>query len=240
MGKAWQAPMDSYKRNRYIAEHAILRLRERLEKSRAGTKEIAHRDDEDLANLIDTAVQESMDNHMFEQIVDDGDPATLVDISEKLQDALYAVVKRNSHSGKQHAEAVVTLLTKVMVDKHRRNGKWGNPVPADMLGSSPTSAATVRLPVPAVTTSLGDKLAAAVIKPAPAVAPIYPKQKSVETRLVSYVPVEGNTTVYCEYTKDSVAERVGELMEHPNVRRDTIQVWKPVAKKTRVVVELED
>jgi hypothetical protein len=122
MGKACKPPTQTHRRKFWITEHAVAQLRERFKR-----EGIEHRDQSDLGNLIDSATRRAMSEGDSEDIVDDGDPATLVDLRNTLHDQLWALVKSNAcRKSNAFPLAIVTLLEHWQVVRSKKSGRWGS------------------------------------------------------------------------------------------------------------------
>jgi hypothetical protein len=121
MSKAHQAPKSHRPRYRYVAEHAIERLRERIR-----ILDIDHRFDSDLVHWIDHAVEHAIKRGDVKVFDDRGDFARLVDITSDLDAPTFAVVKSNTRSDSNFGEAIVTVLDETMVDRYKEE-RWKEP-----------------------------------------------------------------------------------------------------------------
>lgn len=127
MAMARHAPHDQYTRALGITDHAIERLRQRLDKtSMANT---THRSDADLGNMIDQATVDAFHRSDYENEMDDGVPLRIARMVQlPTTEPLYALVKpNNAAEAARHKSmpfVVVTLYTKLMVDKARSSGRW--------------------------------------------------------------------------------------------------------------------
>jgi hypothetical protein len=121
MSKAHQAPPRHRPRYRYVAEHAIERLRERIR-----MLDIAHRLDSDVALWIDHAVEHAIRRGDVKVIDDRGEPARIVDISADLDAPTYALVKSNARADSDFGEAVVTIVDQRRLDELEA-GRWKSP-----------------------------------------------------------------------------------------------------------------
>lgn len=123
MGMANKAPTSQYSRKRYVARHAIERLRERL-----GTNEAVHRPDNDLANWVDRAVEygiyEGKTTTLRERTTGDRVQLVELDTREFHADELFAVVKPDDV--KAGREAIVTVLSREMVERYKTE-RWKVP-----------------------------------------------------------------------------------------------------------------
>ena len=129
MAKAHQAPSSTHRRRLWVTDHARNRLRSRIAnkegESHNGTE---HRSDDDLSNWIDSLVRSAITSDKWEEIIDNGIPAQLVDIRHPdNRDDLWAIVKDNTNprTRSEYPRAVVTLLYTRMVSDSKRSGKWG-------------------------------------------------------------------------------------------------------------------
>lgn len=121
MAKAHQAPPPHQPRYRYVAEHAIERLRERIV-----MLGIQHRCDPDLVLWLDHAVEHAIRRGDVKVIDDRGDPARVVDISSDLDAPTFALVKSNSRQDSEFGETVVTIIDQRRLEEYEA-GRWKSP-----------------------------------------------------------------------------------------------------------------
>jgi hypothetical protein len=240
MGMAHRAPMDGYKRRCDVKRHAVERLRERFHEK----GDLTYRDDEDIANKVDQVVTQAIGARHYESIIDRRKPTLLVDVSEALQDALYAIVREDR--GKM---IVVTLLTKAMVEKNRSRGRWTTDV-------EDADAQDLALPEPAQPSvpehakfKLGDQIGGqlALVKADKAskkAVKAKPEQPPAEAQGVEIVTIRFRMQGSCEmryedWERADVKARLGELANDPEVDPSSIAKanFAPVKVKTVVVVD---
>lgn len=143
MGMAGHAP-NNYHRHRYIGEHAIARLRER------SVGRFAHRDDDDLANLLDESIAQACRAGRDDEIVDDGNLRHVVELATTpIETDLIAVCR---HDARERREVVMTVLTRDQADFCRSSGKWQKRDPATS-APRPTGLAKLRDVMPAALTT---------------------------------------------------------------------------------------
>lgn len=197
MAKAHQAPPPHRPRYRYVAEHAIERLRERIVKL-----DIQHRLDSDLVLWLDHAVEHAIRRGDVKVIDDRGEPARVVDITSDLDAPTFALVKSNSRQDSEFGETVVTIIDQKRLDEYEA-GRWKSP----KFGS------------------LAEKLAGVTIGPAPAAAPRNGEQKPKEPPVTEADPDEiilaeytralqsagGTETVYKKLKREELAQFLVEL-----------------------------
>jgi hypothetical protein len=171
-----------------------------------------YRSDDDLANGIDAAVNSAVAHGLVEKILDDGEETKLVDLTRTFDD-LFALVKQNKRPGPK--EVILTLLTTSMVEVSRRTSRWTKPT----LG---TLADVVDI-----------KMLASQVKPMKAPSP------TVELRMVSYRTTDGKTH-HEMYEKTHVAAEISQLCATQDVVTDSIELWKRVSFKPRMVVDMEE
>ena len=228
MGMARQAPMDMYQRKYFVHDHAVERLRERLKRSGDTT----HRANDDLGNLIDWAVSSSMESGTFEKVLDEGEPAIIVDVSEPLQDALWAIVKQNRTprvSG--HHQIVLTILTRDMMERRKQSGKWVDSM--ELTGPLPSLS-----PGAAGHGSIGTLGEVARMKQAKAPAAQSQVRKAVqstvETRMLLWVTRDGKP-LHAEYPVEVASEEYIKLLCDPSV--GSVRVFKEIKMKTIAMEE---
>ena len=120
MSKAARSPTPRRKREYLITDHVVDQMRKRYTLDGIG-----HRDETDLKNLIDQAVSDSVRHNDYLDILDEGSPARIVRLQQSLNDALCALVKKNTD--KKHPEfeeAVLTLLKNDQVERSMESGKF--------------------------------------------------------------------------------------------------------------------
>jgi hypothetical protein len=213
MGQAHRAPEGTYVRQYQIAAHAVGRFRERI----GDTASATYRDDEDLANRIDSAIVAAVATGSVEEIIDDGEPTKLINLTQTLDDTLFALIKSNKRSGPK--EVVLTLLTAEMVETNRNSHKWVRPG----LGTL-ADVAKVDL--------------TRVVRPMKTACPVVPA--ALERRMITYYSVDGKGPQCVQYEKALIAEKIAELRHDPLVRADSVELWKPVVFKAREVIDLEE
>jgi hypothetical protein len=121
MSKAHQAPPPHRPRYRYVAEHAIERLRERIV-----MLDLQHRLDSDLVLWLDHAVEHAIRRGDVKVIDDRGDPARVVDISSDLDAPTFALVKSNTRQDSEFGETVVTIIDQRRLEEYEA-GRWKSP-----------------------------------------------------------------------------------------------------------------
>lgn len=129
MAKAHKPPAAHRPRYRYVSDHAVQRMRERVV-----DLDLEHRIDQDLVRLIDDVVERSTRTRgNVRGIVDNGKPARIVDITAELDATArtFALLKPNlgPRGGPpiQHAEAVVTILDEAAYVAMSARKGWEQP-----------------------------------------------------------------------------------------------------------------
>jgi len=115
MGRAGCAPSAVYRRRRVVAHHAVERLRQRIAESR----DIAYRHGHDLANVIDTAVDELIAAGQYDRANFNGVDQLIVHAHDRLG-GLHAVVEPRG----RRRDVVVTLLRPEMAANRLRQERW--------------------------------------------------------------------------------------------------------------------
>lgn len=103
MGKAHHAPMDHYSRKRYITVHALERLRERV----SDKPKLASRDDVDLGNMLDNAVEAGIEQNRVRDGSIEGE--IVVGLGWTFETPLKAIIAPNNRQGTPWKDAVVTV-----------------------------------------------------------------------------------------------------------------------------------
>lgn len=217
MGMAHMAPMDTYNRKFYIAEHAVDRLRERWSKS----DQHRHRLNEDLGNLIDAALMSSVSACRVRKLYDSVtcEDFRLADLSKELDDDLFAILKPNATKKRNVPhEAVVTLVTGRMVDQSLAGHSWRDP------STSPMAA-----------------LQNFKIEPKP-VAVIASTPTGGKTKLVddAVMLTWFDTSENCSeiVSEANYKDRLATLLDTDLV--SNVRAWRPIKFKSRVVVDVEE
>jgi hypothetical protein len=238
MAKASLAPPSIYHRHYYITEHAIQQFRDRHPKHT-----MLHRFDGDVGNLLDWAVSDQWaDRLVCRDTKDENAAIHILDLHPILDEELWALVKDNElgTKGNRIPLAVVTILTREMVESYQRVGRWVT-----------NSGAAIEVIKPTLTSKLADKLKGVVIAPRPVsppeAPPAPPAQPAVSTlpnfdlpcgvatedmRLVTYNDAHGPN-----YEVLPKAEALDRVMELRGGGVANVQVWKPV--KVKITVEEE-
>jgi hypothetical protein len=130
MGQAYRAPFDNYRRTLGIGDHAILRLRERLDKS--SMVNAVHRTHEDLCNEVDAACIDAIQRGDYESFADNKHQQVRVVRLQALPttESLYAIIKKNDQRNGRYGNfehLVLTLYTEQMVKEKKAHGKWTDP-----------------------------------------------------------------------------------------------------------------
>ncbi|UCC72003.1 MAG: hypothetical protein JSV86_16795 [Gemmatimonadota bacterium] len=231
MGKAYKPPSETYRRERFVAVHAIERFRERI----AGT-DLVHRDDRDVGNALDQAVAWATNQGRAEAINDKGVPATLVDVGgyvpQKEDSGLFAVVKThgNPQPGDPRTEIIVTVMTAEQVEVMRRT-RWRGPDPSKLFNPALAGLKDLDLDL---SKSSSKKTAS-------------PSSRRDSDRklgvLVSYCRhLSGRSQIhYEEYGADDARKRLAELASDSEVIENSIRLWieRPVTIKREVKVEVD-
>lgn len=213
MGKAHKAPSSSYKRRFWVTEHAVDRMRTRLPNKESGNNETLHRSGEDIGNLIDHLVCDSISRGEVKCIIDNGESATLVDIKcPTTSNDLWALVKRNTNTAvlgsTLRPEAVVTLLYDDMVQYSLSSGKW------DLCTKVPTAVTRdVILEKPPEQTAHGITI-------------IRHNKKGTD-----------KATIYIEWSDLNAAEEsLNKLRKDPQVDTNSIRVFREVHTVARIII----
>ena len=223
MGMAYRAPDSNYTRHYYVGEHAIKRLRER----RLSPDDI-HRGEHDLANLIDWATHNCVEAGYSIDILDDGEPATLVPLVEALKGDLWAIVKPDRRN-RDFDLAVTTLLDGDMVARSWKNGKWKWPLP------KPTSVVVTAAAEPEPSVN-GVEVAVPESWPLPPkVVPETLRVIDEGERLIQYRK-EGKLCYDTWASRDDALHEVERLRLDP--RATDVRLWRPV--KLRVAITEDD
>lgn len=104
----------------YISTHA-------LERFRQWTKNLfSARSDDDLIELIDSAIITGTKEKKYETIIDEGRALRLYDLKQYIQGAeVHALVGPNlPEYQSKHKEAIISMLTPENVERSRSNGRW--------------------------------------------------------------------------------------------------------------------
>lgn len=234
MAKASLAPPSIYRRHYYITEHAIQQFRERHPKHT-----MLHRFDGDIGNLLDWAVNDQWEERLVcRDTRDENATIHILDLQPVLNEALWALVKDNEAGAKGNRLplAVVTILTREMVESYQRAGRWVT-----------NGGAAVEVIKPTLTSKLAEKLKGVTLPPpvSPAVAPPDPPPPATvsplpklplevgeDARLLQYIDAHGP-----QYEILDKPEALNRVMELKGSGVANIHVWRPV--KVRVVVEEE-
>ena len=239
MAKASLAPPSIYRRHFYIADHAIEQYRIRGGKGNAQL----HRFDGDIGNLLDWTVHNQWDERVTCRDTKDGDHVIhIVDLLPSMDEELWALVKDNEFGdkGNRIPLAVVTVLTREMVEKYQREGRW--------IASG--SRNVVEIVKTKLTSKLADKLQGVTISPAAAPPPamLTPPASTLRSalpvinaadahesaRLLTYI--RDGEFHYGVHQKGVALAMVPALQGDPDVT--DVLVWKPV--KVKVTVAEED
>lgn len=121
MGKAYKAPMAIYQRRFTVTDHAILRLRERLDDK----QKITYPGDITLMNALDEAVFDAIQQKNYEHITDDSVPSMIVNLENSEFSGMWALVKPEKNPGPGKPEKYIsTCLTSEQVAKNKANADW--------------------------------------------------------------------------------------------------------------------
>lgn len=234
MAKASLAPPATYRRHYYITEHAIQQFRERHPKH-----DMLHRFDGDIGNLLDWAVSDQWEERLICRDTRDENAAIhIIDLEPVLEEALWALIKDNEagSKGNRLPLAVVTILTREMVESYQRAGRWVT-----------NTGAAIEVIKPNLTAKLADKLKDVKLMPpvSPAVAPPPPRpappvatlpplplEVGEDARLLQYLDAHGP-----QYEILAKPEALDRVMELKGSGVANVQVWKPV--KVKITVEEE-
>lgn len=237
MAKASLAPPSIYRRHYYITEHAIQQFRERHPKHN-----MLHRFDGDIGNLLDWAVSDQWEERLVCRDTRDENAAIhIIDLEPMLEETLWALVKDNESGSKGNRLplAVVTILTREMVESYQRAGRWVT-----------NDGKAIEVIKPTLTSKLADKLKDVKLMPpvSPAVAPPPPRPAppvatlpnldlpcgagAEDMRLLTFNDAHG-----ANYEVLSKAEALDRVMELRGSGVANVQVWKPV--KVKITVEEE-
>jgi hypothetical protein len=238
MAKASLAPPATYRRHYYITEHAIQQFRERHPKH-----DMLHRFDGDMGNLLDWAVNDQWEERLVCRDTRDENAAIhILDLQPVLNETLWALIKDNDvgTKGNRLPLAVITILTREMVESYQRAGRWVT-----------TEGRAIEVIKPTLTSKLADKLKGVVIPPRPVsppeAPPTPPAKPAVAThpnfdlpsgaaaedlRLVTFNDSHGPN-----YEVLPKAEALDRVMELRGGGVANVQVWKPV--KVKITVEEE-
>ncbi len=208
------------KRQHWITAEALRGYRERV-------KGCPQMEDDQLADHIDELIVKGINGDYDEDIIDDGEPATLVMIQMSGSEGYYALLKK-SNNKKNYAKAAVTILTQSQVGQYRKT-KWEG-VPGGSRGQADKERSKVSVPQATQNAGSGPINASAI----PDALPVpLSKRQEARTYLLSYVPIKNGETLKREYeewsTPEDVETRLAEIKAIPN----TIRVYKelPVALK---------
>ena len=227
MSKAHKAPVYTHRRKFWVTDHARARLRSRIARIEGednnGTE---HRGDDDLDNLIDSLVQTSIEAGSWDDIVDEGIPAKLVDIRHPSnRNDLWAIIKDNTsfRSRGKYPKAVVTLLYTRMVEVSRTSGKWDLPIYDDkdvLIGG--LDAASIEALQSIKPTTKADKVPEVLIS----------KTASI---LITYL--KKGERVYEEWgDKESAESSLNGLRRDSRVDTNSIRVFREVFTEARIVL----
>lgn len=239
MAMARQAPFSHYERKRFISDHAVARMRERL--NVPGKTEF--RSDRDIGNWIDETVDIGIKEGKSREITfPDGERQLMVDLSWRdMEGKLWAVVKPDAKNPQK--QAVVTCLIGEAAESAFAAAAKAPAKLGDVLG------AKLRAMMPDVPNRLGPPPAAAAAQPPKPPAPPAPQMPSPamsaiqpplrppakpsepsEPRLVTW----GDDTA--EVDAGTVAAKIDELLD-TGVEPEHIRVWRPVRLRFRPEVE---
>jgi len=200
------------KRHFYISGHSVDRFRQRTSKNQ-------NLDDETTADFLDRVVfKAAQDNNSCEEIMDNGIPATLVDISKEMGEPLWAIIKENKPRIADLDRCIASILSRGQVESSRRDGKWVRTNGGSQIEPPKIALATLKDKMPNNITMT----------------------KTKELRLVSYCQVGKAGRIYCEYEAANIQSIMDDLHHHDQkVERDTIRLYREVKFKTRLVIEEE-
>lgn len=122
MGMAYQAPPTRREFRYQITKHAIDRFRERVE------EEFVHRDDIDLARLLDDRLRAAVDGGNYTDIKDPSTPtgeARVVRIESRVGTTQHVVLRPDK--GVASGYAAITLVTDAQARNSYATGKWTIP-----------------------------------------------------------------------------------------------------------------
>lgn len=220
MGQANRAPKSKHRRRFFVSDKAVLAARKLI-------PDLLHRDDEDVRNLIDEATDlaHSTGHRRLFKYRNKMQDAVDLDHSVFAGENIVAVVDKNNHEHSHWELAILSIVPKSHVAKMDAGESVGSGMLADKLKNVAVKAPT-----------------------APAAAPITPitkpKEKDrppmsgppVETWIISYR--DDGDELFDRVAAGDVQKFVGDLVMR-GIDSDTIEVYRPVKKKTRVVVEFD-
>lgn len=166
---------STYKLKRSIPNHAIERLRERL-----NTLEDQCRTDWELRNHLDEAVEEGIRSQACQFIIDtEGKNSLAVDIGTRFK-GLVALIVPSLREGPP--QCVVTVVTKTMADENLGRGDWRVVTGAN----SAEVKSFMALPTPPIRTNLGSAIR--TVTPTPPATAQAPKPETASALPVTPVP----------------------------------------------------
>lgn len=244
---AYRSP-SGHKRLLYIAPSAVSRLREH-------SRDLAHRTDPDLANLLDYETVRCMRvARNAARVLDEGQPTIAVTLLDGPLAGTVAILKPNRMQDASEPLVLIALTTAVGAQRSYDSGRWqlapgmatldaalrqlgaaelaaGPPAPAPEVAPRPPA------PVAALRASLAPGLAR--IGPLPSVEIHAPSPGSAEIRLITYRKLSAPTAIVAEQWGPAEAgARLGDLLADPEIVPGSATAWKPI--KPRVVVDLGD
>jgi len=208
-------------RTRYISHHAIERFRERVT-ALNHSQWVAG----DLAKIIDGLVADSIKAGKVRAILDRATPAKLVNLSDNVGEAMFAVVKKNDRASSAFSEAVITIMNGDMVAQYFRDNTWRD------AGGMAQKLATM----PALPTQQAVAAAKARKPPMPTKAPVRPTVRPIDT-LVSYI--EGDRIVYKQVPRAELKKRLLELVNTQGIETSTIRAWREIPIQTRIEIDID-
>lgn len=249
MAMAHKAPMDHYKRTHYVSLHAVEQLRARI-----GDKHtLSHRDNSDLSNAIDEAVNIGLQKNNAEQFKYEGKPNVSVDVSDFFGFPLKAILAKNEKKDSAYRTAVVTILTaNMLIKKDHVGASIGDSISPELHAAlrasiageeAPTSPA---LPAKPLKTVSGTDAPPGPAKPAAArsvvdrPSKISTRDVSADRRLITYLK-EGTTDLVIEEfpAPGDLRNRIFDLHQK-GVALTEITVWKPSRASIAIALDFEE
>jgi hypothetical protein len=242
MAMAHKAPMDHYRRTNYVSLHAVEQLRQRI-----GNKhELFHRDNNDVSNAIDEAVNIGIKKDNIEKFDYDGKPNLGVDISDFFGFPLRAVLAKNEKKDSPYRAAVVTILTMDMrLKKDTKSGaSIGDAISPELQAAlraavAGEQAATVEPQPPSGPSApLRAAPARSVVEAKP--SKISTRDVSADRRLITYVKDNDTALTVEEFAAPGdLRNRIFELHQKGRPLGE-ITVWKPSRASIAIALDFEE
>lgn len=236
MAMAHKPPSPHYTRTYYVTEHAVLRLRERIDKKSGHP--LAHRGDKDLANFLDESVKICIqDPERVSNFEREGKVNKAIDISDRFGSPLRAILAPNNRDDSQYREAIVTIFTDTM-DVGKSIASIGDAIPADVRRSVADSI----LKLPAfrdLPPDAGKEKPASKARGLRESTKFSTREVAADVRMVTNVVEGEERIIWTVADKQSLRERLLNLHKQ-GVDMSQVSVWKPTCVSIELALDFDE